>query len=244
LQFFGCVDDSLNIKSSHLSMNDLIRAYLYPLGFIPSLFFAARFFIQWFNSEKKQECHITPIFWRLSLAGNIFLIIHSLIQVQFHIAIVQSCSAIISWRNLNLMQPIDRQAKFSTVTLLIIFSLFATTSAFVLQSFIFFEHFDWIRTPTLPWSNSPTEKLPLYWHLIGTIGIFLFALRFWVQWWLAEKHQKSYLGRSFWWLSIIGASCALSYFIRLNDIIHIIGHGLGIVPYIRNLQLIKKNHQT
>lgn len=36
-------------------MNEALRELLYPLGFISSLAFTARFLIQWMESEKKSR---------------------------------------------------------------------------------------------------------------------------------------------------------------------------------------------
>ncbi|WP_420835497.1 lipid-A-disaccharide synthase N-terminal domain-containing protein [Parachlamydia acanthamoebae] len=34
------------------------------------------------------------------------------------------------------------------------------------------------------------KKRAFFWHCLGTIGLALFASRFWIQWWCAEKQQK------------------------------------------------------
>jgi lipid-A-disaccharide synthase len=77
--------------------------------------------------------------------------------------------------------------------------------------------------------------------MLGFTGLLLFNSRFWVQWWSSEKRDSSYLGASFWWLSLIGDTLCLIYFIRLGDIVNLAGPLFGLIPYIRNLMLIKKN---
>ena len=42
----------------------------------------------------------------------------------------------------------------------------------------------------------------------------------------------------FWWMSLLGASMLLAYFIWRKDIVGILGQGLGWMIYIRNLALI------
>lgn len=223
------------------------RADLYQFGFVASILFGSRFIIQWIASEKRKNSHVNPLFWKLSILGNLSLALHSLIQVQVNVSLVQVCNAVFSWRNHNLMQSSDKHRSFGAVVALLVVSVFATLGLFALQAQALYGHFDWVRTPTMPWSQMPAEKLPLSWHLLGTIGICIFASRFWVQWWSAEKHHKSQLGPSFWWLSIIGSLVSLMYFTRMGDIVNIIGQGMSIIPAIRNLQLIRyarKNFQS
>jgi len=221
-------------------MTESLRTLLYPFGFVASFFFTVRFFIQWILSEIKHESHVTDLFWRLSVVGNIFLMVHSLIQVQFHLCAIQACNVIISWRNLNLMKA--RPAKFSTVIGLVIAMLSAVTILFILQGVFWLDSIQWVRTPTMPWGGGG-GGLSLPWHIMGFFGMILFASRFWVQWIYAEKSQKSLLGKSFWWLSLIGAFLAVIYFIFLGDVVNIIGYGLGIIPYLRNLILIGRYGQ-
>jgi lipid-A-disaccharide synthase-like uncharacterized protein len=229
-------------------MHEDWRTFLYPLGFIASFSFGARFILQWILSEKKRESHINSYFWTFSLIGNILMAIHTFIQVQYPFCVIQSCNAVLSWRNLELMKNkncgsapvLDRRGLRSTLLILAL-AIFIPTFSFVIEGFILYDTIDWVRTPTLPWSNAEGIPLPLGWHILGFVGAALFAFRFWMQWWCAEKHQIGYLGQSFWWFSIVGASLALIYFIHLQDWVNIIGYGLGIVPYIRNIMLLNQN---
>ncbi len=169
------------------------------------------------------------------------MVLHSIIQIQFFVCIIQATNAVISWRNLNLMQPKDQQYRFSTVLWFLGASLGGSVLIFFLQSYLFFDgQMNWMRSPTFFWSPLDPETFPISWHLFGFTGMCLFASRFWVQWWLAEKHQQSILSRSFWWLSLTGAACSVLYFLSMYDIVNIIGPGLGMIPYIRNLILLNK----
>lgn len=215
------------------------RALLYPLGFLASFFFASRFIVQWLSSERRGKSHVPPIFWKLSLLGNLALASHTFVQVQFHVCAVQMMSAVLSWRNLQLLEEKESQLGYRSILALLCGAFLFTLLAFALQGQVLYGHYDWIRTPTMPWAEGPAEKLPIAWHIMGTVGILLFASRFWMQWWQAERHQKSDLGPAFWWMSIVGATTALTYFIRLGDYVHILGHGMALIPYIRNLQLIR-----
>lgn len=212
------------------------RETLYPLGFISSLAFTARFLVQWIYSEIKQQSLVTTLFWKLSLMGNICLLIHSSIQGQFHVAFIQTCNSIISWRNLNLMQSISKQYRIRTVLITLGGALLSLTFLFAFQPGGFS---GWFRIPV--WlSHQADTSLGLTWHLLGFGGLILFNSRFWIQWWLAEKHQKSFLSPSFWWMSLIGDLFCLAYFFRIQDYVNVIGPAFGLIPYMRNLMLAYK----
>ncbi|CCB85356.1 MULTISPECIES: lipid-A-disaccharide synthase N-terminal domain-containing protein [Parachlamydia] len=216
-------------------MSDNWREGLYILGFLPHALFTGRALLQWMISEKEKKSLVTPTFWKLSLAGNLFLLVHAFIQMQYHVCVIQAANAVVSWRNLNLMKPQTDQAAFRTVVLLFMFSICSVTLGFYGQAH-FLETSNWFRIPSSPWHQG--EETSFFWHCLGTIGLALFASRFWIQWWCAEKHKKSYLGPLFWWLSAVGECLSLVYFLRIFDPVHFIGPAFGLIPAIRNLMLI------
>jgi lipid-A-disaccharide synthase-like uncharacterized protein len=219
------------------------REILYPIGFLSAFAFTARFVVQWISSEMKQKSMVTTIFWKLSLLGNTLLLIHSIIQSQFHIAFVQTCNGVISWRNLNLMQPASKQYSLFTTISVLLSALCCTFFIFLGIDFFFNEgSFDWFRIPVWRWQT--VDDVPFLWHLIGFGGLILFNSRFWVQWWLAEKHKTSYLGPTFWWMSLIGDLFCLAYFLSIKDPVNIVGAAFGFIPYLRNLMLIYKSRKS
>lgn len=212
---------------------DSLRPFLYPLGIAAHLLFGLRFFFQWIQSEKKGASVVPKNFWRFSLIGNLLMSLHGYLQLQLPVCLIQALNAMIAWRNLNLMQTHTlRKRTFLTGLALLLFLL---SYLFTLQG-----NFHWMRSPSLPWSSESTLHLPWIWHLFGFAGMVLFASRFWIQWWLAEKKQRSYLGKSFWWISCVGGFCSLLYFIQLKDAVNILGYSIGLIPYIRNLMLMQK----
>jgi lipid-A-disaccharide synthase len=217
------------------------RTFLYPLGFLSSIAFGARFIVQWLQSEKHKASIVTPMFWYLSLLGNVLLAIHSFIQIQYHICLVQVCNGVISWRNLNLMQSSDRQASFQSVLKYLGIAFISTSAAFFAQDFFLTRSDHWFRIPIAPWQSTVQTESSIWWHALGIIAYLLFSSRFWIQWWLAEKSHSSKLPLSFWWLSLMGAVLSIIYFSHIQDSVNLIGPLIGIIPYIRNLMLIKKN---
>jgi lipid-A-disaccharide synthase-like uncharacterized protein len=207
----------------------------YPLGVVPPIFFALRFLIQWIKSEKAGISYVDALFWRLSITGNLLSFLHYSIQGQYPFAIIQMGNALIAWRNLNL---INIKATYTFSKTLIIFSLFllSTTVGFVYLEWSTTQGWEWIRVPEsslFSISHSPGVS----WHLFGLAGQGLFASRFWIQWWDAEKNRKTSLGNSFWYLSLSGSLLSAIYFLHIRDLVSFINQLFGIVPYLRNIML-------
>lgn len=220
------------------------QEFLYPLGFLASIAFTVRFLIQWIASEMRGQSYVMRSFWKLSMAGNLLLFVHSFIQMQIHICLVQGCQALLAWRNLNLMAPEKEQVSFRTIVLGLVFLILFITSGFILQGhFLYDGQIQWLRSPITPWAQEQ-HPLNLVWHLIGTTGILLFSCRFFVQWWNAEKHKASVLNAGFWWLSLSGAVLMVLYFAKMHDPVNMIGPIFGIIPYLRNLVLLKRSEKS
>ena len=223
---------------------DTWRIWLYPLGFLGGIAFAVRFFVQLYVSEKAKKSIVPRSFWQLSLVGNIFLVLHSLIQMQCHVCLIQASNSVISWRNLDLTQQEHPPVLFKYVVMRLILVLSLVLGAFWFQNWLLADQGSWLRTPIAPWQHTQTQPIALYWHVLGGLTYFLFASRFWIQWIYAEKSHTSQLPLIFWCISLIGAILSLFYFIRINDMVNLMGPLLGIIPYIRNLMLIVKAKQV
>lgn len=216
-------------------MSEEWRHWLYPLGILPALIFSARYLLQWLTSEKKGKSVVMPLFWKLSILANFLLMLHALIQQQVHVCLVQACSSVIAWRNLNLMQPADRHVRFFSVVFLLLAAATAVILLFLASTLLFEGPLEWFRIPL-----SPQEHIHQLWHIAGFTGLILFNGRFWVQWWGAEKNKRSYLGTEFWWMSVLGSILCFIYFSAIGDIVNMVGPLFGLIPSIRNLVLIRR----
>ena len=78
--------------------------------------------------------------------------------------------------------------------------------------------------------------------IIGFAGQGLFASRFIIQWLYSEKLGRSAIPIVFWYLSISGGIGLLIYAIFRQDPVIILGQSFGIIIYLRNLILLKKNN--
>jgi lipid-A-disaccharide synthase-like uncharacterized protein len=83
-----------------------------------------------------------------------------------------------------------------------------------------------------------TSWTGVFWVGFGLIGQGLFAARMLVQWIASEKAQASVIPVAFWWLSLVGSSMIIIYFIWRVEIVGILGQSTGWFVYVRNLWFI------
>jgi lipid-A-disaccharide synthase-like uncharacterized protein len=80
-----------------------------------------------------------------------------------------------------------------------------------------------------------------FWLVLGFVGQGMFFMRFIVQWIHSERAGKSIVPIYFWYFSIAGALIILVYAIHISDPVFMLGQGLALAIYVRNLALIRKN---
>lgn len=78
------------------------------------------------------------------------------------------------------------------------------------------------------------------WITIGLTGQALFFMRFLVQWIQSERVGRSVMPHSFWYFSIGGGVVLLAYAIYRQDPVFILGQGTGLLVYIRNIMLLRR----
>ena len=76
--------------------------------------------------------------------------------------------------------------------------------------------------------------------MLGFAGQGLFMSRFLVQWFYSEKHKKSVIPRSFWYLSLVGGVLLFTYALLRKDPVIMLGQFFGIFIYIRNIYFIRR----
>ena len=76
------------------------------------------------------------------------------------------------------------------------------------------------------------------WIVLGLLAQGLFMMRFVVQWIASERARRSIVPVAFWFFSRVGGTLLLIYAIQRQDPVFILGQGLGLFIYIRNLWLI------
>ena len=84
------------------------------------------------------------------------------------------------------------------------------------------------------------QDIPTSWLVLGFMGQALFSMRFLIQWIYSEKHKRGIIPTAFWYFSLGGGLTLLSYAILRQDPVFILGQGMGLFVYVRNLMLIRK----
>lgn len=219
-------------------MYESARLWLYIfLGFVPTLFFASRFIIQWFSSERRKKSYTPVIFWYLSIVGNCLQGLHYFFQMQLPFMLIQISNAYIAWRHLRLRAHYPSLSfTRGTITLLGLI-LFGTLFHYGHMSISGI----WVplfHTPRALMKNA--LPLPHIWILIGGLGGMVFGFRFWIQWWQSEKNPSTSFSKPFWWLSIVGSFLLFFYFLRIGDWVSCSNTIFGVIPYARNLLLQKE----
>ena len=89
---------------------------------------------------------------------------------------------------------------------------------------------------------NPVGADPLEWAALvfGFAGQGLFSARMLVQWIASERAQRSVVPLSFWYLSLAGGVTLFLYAVYRRDPVFMVGQGLGLVVYVRNLWLIRR----
>jgi lipid-A-disaccharide synthase-like uncharacterized protein len=83
-----------------------------------------------------------------------------------------------------------------------------------------------------------TSPWGMLWVGLGLLGQVLFTGRMVVQWLASEKKNRSVVPPSFWWMSLIGATMLMVYFLWRKDAVGVLGQSAGWFIYLRNLWLI------
>ncbi len=82
------------------------------------------------------------------------------------------------------------------------------------------------------------------WLSIGFLGQALFSARFVIQWLASERMRRSVVPHAFWWFSLAGGVTLLAYALWRGDPVFVLGQGLGLFVYLRNLMLIRRHRRT
>ena len=198
------------------------------IGFVAQILFSSRLIVQWLTSEKHKKVVTPVLFWMLSLIASLLLFIYGYLRNDFAIMLGQSLTYYIYIRNLQIQGQWQKSPK-------------------VLQLFLFLFP---VIVVIFGYNNGRYDLLSLFdnkdiptWLLtLGIIAQLTFTLRFVYQWITSERNKNSQLPIGFWRMSVVGAVLILSYAIIREDPVLFIGHCAGLVIYIRNIFIWKKQH--
>lgn len=83
------------------------------------------------------------------------------------------------------------------------------------------------------------------WKVIGWLGNCVFFSRFIVQWYATERKKQVVVPSAFWWLSLVGSMCLLSYALFYQrDSVFIFAYAFTWIPYVRNLMIHRRHKKA
>ena len=202
---------------------------IYGIGFLAQALFSGRLLVQWILSEKSKRVITPSLFWKLSLLASFLLFVYGYLRDDFAIMLGQSLTYFIYIRNLHLQGEWQKSPKWFQLFLLA-FPVFIVVYAYNNGEYDIDQLFN-------------NDNIPLWLLLLGIFSQLIFTLRFVYQWLYSEKTKTSQLPVGFWRMSVVGASLILTYAIFRKDPVLFIGHIAGLVIYIRNIFIWKKQRR-
>jgi lipid-A-disaccharide synthase-like uncharacterized protein len=88
-----------------------LEAFWLAIGISGQLLFSARFLVQWLVSEKQHASVVPPVFWYLSIAGGVTLLLYALHKRDPVFIAGQATGVFIYARNLVLLRGSRRTAE-------------------------------------------------------------------------------------------------------------------------------------
>lgn len=199
---------------------------VYSIGFLAQILFSGRLIVQWILSEKSKRIITPSTFWKLSLLASFLLFVYGHLRDDFAIMLGQALTYYIYIRNLQLQGEWRKMPKLLQF-FLYIFPILVVVYAYNNGEYDIQKLFK-------------NDAIPLWLLLLGIISQLIFTLRFVYQWIVSEKTKTSQLPVGFWRMSVLGASLILTYGIFREDPVLLVGHGAGLIIYVRNIFIWKK----
>tara|TARA_B100000809_G_scaffold266893_1_gene332647 strand:+ start:5834 stop:6451 length:618 start_codon:yes stop_codon:yes gene_type:complete len=199
---------------------------IYSIGLIAQIFFSIRLLVQWISSEKEKKVVAPTLFWSLSLIASFLLFIYGYFRNDFAIMLGQFITYYIYIRNLQLQHQWKKLPKGIRI-FFIYFPISVLLFTFLKGEYDITQLFkkDYISSWLL---------------VLGIVSQLVFTFRFIYQWVLSVRIKTSELPSGFWIISLLGAMLILIYAIFRKDPILFIGQVFGLVIYIRNLMILKR----
>ena len=206
-------------------MSDVFN-YITLIGFVGQGLFFSRFAVQLFLSEKHKRVITPSIFWKLSLLASVIFFIYGYLREDFSIMLGQTFTYFIYIRNLQL------QGEWKKMHLGFRLLLFAFPVFIIIYAY---NNGVYDLDKLLNKENISTWLL-----ILGIIAQLIFIFRFIYQWIISEKEKTSQLPLGFWRISLLGSMLILTYAIFRIDIVLMLAHSIGMMVYLRNIFLWKK----
>ena len=199
--------------------------WIYCIGLFAQLFFTARVFLQWYLSEKRHRVVSPPAYWTLSIAGGMILFFYGYLRRDFSIIFGEFLSYYIYMWNIHANGLYKKMPEIVPV----LQGLLPLAVGFIMLKDI----------PEFIQGFLGSESIGTGLLIFGTVGQFIYKMRFVYQWIYSVRHKTSVLPLFFWIIAVAGSLIIIIYGIIRHDWVLIIGQ-FGIVASIRNIMLALK----
>jgi lipid-A-disaccharide synthase-like uncharacterized protein len=83
------------------------------------------------------------------------------------------------------------------------------------------------------------------WKLVGYAGTLMFTSRWFVQLYYTRKYKRVVMPLAFWWLSVLGSTLLLAYFVvGKNDSVGILSNFFPVFVSVYNLIVHLRHHKN
>ncbi len=197
--------------------------WIFSVGIVAQLLFAARMIVQWLQSERAGRSLSPVIFWQLSLLGSIVFFAYGVLRRDLAIVLGQLVVYFIYIRNLHLK---DQWVTVAPLFRGVVYLVPVASLAYLLSS-----------APGNLTEIVGNRDVPRWLMIWGALGQLVFTFRFVMQWLDSEAKKESVLSRAFWIVSLAGSTMIMSYAALRRDPVLLLGQLGGAVAYARNLSL-------
>lgn len=215
-----------------MSDNQGLSYIVLGIGLLAQGLFFGRFLVQWLASEREKRCVVPKLFWHLSIAGSILLLVYAVARHDLIFVLIPLPNLFIYLRNLSLSGTMDEERGARSLShwwILAPLAVGVVAMVGVVAGARLIE-----ELKTIPW----------HWAVIGFGGQLLWNGRFLLQLLASERAGRSVLPPSFWYVSLGGCALLLVYAIHRRDPVFIIAMGPNAFIYLRNLYLIRKTREN
>ncbi len=209
--------------------NQAAQGWIYAVGLMAQAFFGLRVLIQWWLTEKRKAPVSPNLYWFCSLAGSMLFMFYGVLRTDLVIVMGQLLSYAIYVRNLQLKKVWKSFPIYNRLIILVLPFLLMAYTISHLSNINFFKVM--VETPGV-------------FILLGGMGQLLLNFRFVVQLYYSERKNESVMPHSFWVISIVGSLLVTVYALHRNDPVLLLSQLLALIPYVRNIILIKKSKGT
>lgn len=205
------------------------------IGLLAQVFFTARIFIQWIRSERSHRIESPTLFWVFSVVGSVLLFLYGWLRNDFSIIFGEFLSFYIYLWNLKTKGLYEHLSNRMSILLPFLWLLSLLPIFLIIYIAL---HLDSFHGQFL--KNTEVSMFALIW---GSIGQFIYKMRFVYQWYYSYRHHQSSLPVSFWWMAVVGSAMIILYGIYRTDFILVLGQ-FGIVASFRNIIIGSKSVAT